>query len=455
MSRVLGADGIGIYSYTSSIMTYFTMFACLGTLSYGAREISQHRDDKYAASKLFYEIELMTIVTSLIAMAIWTFIIIFSTDYRYYFLALLPLLLGTMFDISWYFTGYERIKSIVIRNTACKIAGIVLLFLLVKEKSDLTLYILLNSLITMVGSLSMWSYLPKMLVKVNFKTLNIQRHLRETLVYFIPTIATSIYTALDKTLIGLITHDNYANGYYEQATKVIKIVKTAVFVSLNSVMGARIAYLFAQEKFEEIHRRIARSINFILLLGYGAAFGILGIAGNFVPAFFGKGYEPVIGLLCLMTPLIIIVGVSNCLGSLYYTPSGQRAKSAKFIVVGAIVNLCLNLCLIPLWGATGAIIASIIAELTIVILYLKYCERYVTVGLLSKLSWKRVLSGAVMYLAVIQLSFSTAENRIVTLVLQFIAGASIYFLLLLLLRDSMILEFVDITKGVLKRRKNK
>ncbi len=44
ISRVLGADGVGIYSYTSSIMAYFTMFAALGTAAYGAREIAQLRD---------------------------------------------------------------------------------------------------------------------------------------------------------------------------------------------------------------------------------------------------------------------------------------------------------------------------------------------------------------------------------------------------------------------------
>ena len=110
VSRVLGADGIGIYSYTSSIMTYFTLFAALGTASYGAREIAQHRDDRQKSSKLFWEIELMTVGTSLICLLVWIFVILFSSGYRYYYLALTQTLFGTMADISWYFTGYEQIK---------------------------------------------------------------------------------------------------------------------------------------------------------------------------------------------------------------------------------------------------------------------------------------------------------------------------------------------------------
>jgi len=263
VSRVLGADGVGVYSYTSSIMSYFTLFAALGTVSYGAREIAQHRDDQQASSKLFWEIELMTVFTSSVCIVAWIVVILVSTNYRPYFLALLPLLFGTMLDISWYFTGYENVKNIVIRNSLCKIAGIVALFLFVREKSDLTLYILLNSLITLIGNLSMWTYLPRMLTKVDFHTLRFKCHLKETMVYFVPTIATSIYTVLDKTLIGVITQDEYQNGYYEQANKIINLVKSLVFTAVNSVVGARMSYLFSKDMQDEIHRRITRSMDFI------------------------------------------------------------------------------------------------------------------------------------------------------------------------------------------------
>ncbi len=453
VSRVLGADGVGIYSYTSSIMTYFTMFAALGTATYGAREIAQHRDDKEATSKLFFEIELMTVMTSSICIVVWIFVIIFCENYRYYFLALLPLLFGTMFDISWLFTGLERIKNIVIRNSCCKVAGIVLLFLLVKEKSDLTLYIVINSVVTLAGSLSMWPYLRKLVVRVNFRELSIKRHLKETMVYFIPTIATSIYTVLDKTLIGLITQDSYANGYYEQASKVIKIAKTVVFVAINSVMGARISYLFSKERFEEIHRRIERSMDFILMMGFGMVFGILAVANRFVPVFFGEGYEPVIRLLCLMTPLILIIGISNCLGSQYYTPSGQRAKSAKYIIAGSIVNLGLNLCLIPFFGATGAVVASIVAECTITVLYMANCEKYLTVRFLLKSSWKRLIAGVAMLVIVMAAGYAIHAREIIILIVQIVIGVCAYGVILLLFRDAMLRELIQI--GLSRVRRNK
>lgn len=442
ISRVLGADGIGIYSYTTSVMTYFTLFAALGTGSYGAREIAQHRDDSKQASKLFWEIELMTVVTSGICLLAWVILILFSKEYRYYYLALMPLLLAAMADISWFFTGYEQVKYIVIRNTICKILGIILLFAFVRDKSDLIIYVLINTVVQLMGNLSMWTYVPRMLVKVDFKSLTLKKHFHETLVYFIPTIATSIYTVLDKTLIGIITGNAYQNGYYEQAAKVINIINTFVFTSVNSVMVSRISYLFAVEKYDEIHRRIEKSMSFIFLTGFGCGFGMIGIAKRFVPVFFGKGYEPVVGLLYLMSPLVLIIGVSNCLGSHYYTPSGRKKQSAKYIIVGSCVNLCLNLILISLFGASGATVASIAAESIITVLYVRSCNGYITWKFIWKIAWKRGVAGILMLAALIMVGYVLDISAVAVMAVQICTGVCVYSAVLLILHDDLLLELI-------------
>ena len=448
VSRVLGADGIGIYSYTSSVMAYFTLIAALGTSSYGVREIAMHRDDKKQASKIFWELEFLTVITSSLCLLVWIGFILFNAEYRFYFLALTPLLLGTMFDISWFYTGYEQMQCVVSRNSICKLIGIALLFVLVRDKGDLIIYIVINSMVTMVGNLSMWTYLPQFLDKVDFRTLRLKKHFRETLIYFIPTIATSIYTVMDKTLIGIITQNDYENGYYEQATKIVNIVKAVVFTSVNTVMGARISYLFAEEKFEEIHQRIEKSLNFILLMGYACMFGLIGIAKTFVPMFFGEGYEPVVTLLYVFAPVIIIVGISNCMGSQYYTPSGQRVRSTKFIIAGSCVNLCLNLLLIPRLGSQGSAVASIIAELVITVLYVAMSNGYMNVRIIFRHSWKRVIAGAIMCAAVFVLGELLPAHAIMKIVIQVICGAGIYLILLLLMRDYMM---KDLMKEILNK----
>lgn len=449
VSRVLGADGVGVYSYTYSVITYFMLFGALGTASYGAREIARTRDNKYKSSKLFWEIELMTVFTSSVCVICWLVVILASSKYRLYYIALMPYLFSTMFDISWYFTGFEKIKNIVLRNSAVRILGIVLLFVLVKKKEDLLLYCVINSVTALLGNLSMWFYLPDMLTKVDVRKLEFRHHFHETLVYFIPTIATSIYTVLDKTLIGLITGSEYQNGYYEQATKIINIVKSVVFVAVNSVMGARISYLFAGEKYDEIKRRIARSMDFIYLLAYGAVFGIVGVASRFVPVFFGDGYEPVVPLLYAMVPLVLIIGTSNCLGNQYYTPSGQRKRSAKVIVLGSIVNLCLNLLLIPRFQAYGATIASVAAELAITVFYIQMSAGYMTWKQLWRFSWKRLIAGSAMCCVVLLIGRYVPASGILLVIIQVISGGVVYGLLLMAIRDRMLWELLEMGKRYL------
>lgn len=450
VARVLGADGVGTYSYTQSYMTYFTMIATLGTSSYGMREIARCRTDKEKYSKKFWEIELLTIFTTIVCLIAWGVLIIFSSKYQIYFIALVPTLLATMFDISWFYTGHEKIGYTVFWNALCKIGGVVCIFLFVTDKNDLVLYIFINSFMLMIGNLSMWVFLSKMLVKVNPREFRFRNHFRETLIYFIPTIATSVYTVLDKTLIGIITKDDYQNGYYEQATKIINMAKTAVFVSVNTVMSARISYLFSENKISEIKARIEKSINFILMLGFAASFGIIAIASDFVPVFFGSGYDEVVKLLYWMAPLILIIGISNCLGSQYYTPAGLRAQSSKYIIIGSVTNLVINLILIPKLGATGAVIGSIIAELTISVLYFLNCDKYLTMMQILKCSYKRLVAGIIMIIAVKAIG-TCILDRVLLVVVEIVTGALVYFICLFILKDVMIKEAFLMIKRKVKK----
>lgn len=435
VSRVLGADGIGIYSYTYSIQMYFSMFATLGTASYGAREVARARDNRQCFSQLFWEIETLAIITSFISMIIWGGWIYFQTQYQIIYLIFTMSLIGTMLDISWLFTGLEKFKYIVCRNAVIKLAGVVLIFLFIKEKDDLVLYIFLMTFTNLVGTLSMWIYIPKIVLKPDFTHFCIVQHIRETLIYFVPTIAASIYTIFNKVLIGAISNDPRENGYYEQADKIISMSKMFVFVALNSVIGVRMSYLFAEDKVEEIHQRIYRSIDYVLFVGVGIVFGLVGVSDRFVPWFFGSGFEKTVVLIQLLSPIILIVAISNVLGSHYYTPAGLRAKSARFIVYGAILNLFISYFLISSYQSYGAVISSLISEFVITVLYFKYCDNYLEISMVLKLLWKKVLAGIVMFLVTRIIDELISLNSF-AVVCEIILGVATYCILLVVLKDS-------------------
>lgn len=447
ISRVLGPEGNGIYSYTHSYQIYFSMIAALGTASYGQREIARNRDDRNELSKLFWEIEFLTCITTGVSIMLWFFFISLQKTYIVIYLIMTLNLINTLFDISWFFSGLEQFQYIISINALFKILGIVLQLVLVKDKQDIAVYICILCVTTLMGTMSMWLALPKFLEKISFRNINILRHFKETLIYFIPTISISVYTVLDKTLIGLITNDPKENGYYEQANKVIGILKSLTFVSLNNVLGPRNSYLYTNNKFDEIKLRIMESIEYILFIGIGICFGLIAISDRFVIWFFGNDFSRVAYILIIFSPIIVIIGISNCLEHQYYTPAGFRKKSAYFILIGAGTNFALNLFLIPQYGSYGAAFASVVAEVVITVLYIKYCNGFLTLKALINKMWKKLVGALVMFSAM-EIFGNLKVSDLLSITLQLIIGGCLYIGLLLLLNDS----FTKTLMQYLKRR---
>ena len=439
LSRVLEADGTGLYSYTSSYATFFSLFAALGTVGYGMREIARNRNEKKTYSLLFWEIERLTVVTTILCLFAWALWCAFNHKYRIAYIILSINIFAILFDISWFYMGIERFQNIVYASAFFKVLGTISIFLFVNEKKDIYIYILIMSLTTLFSNLGMWFALPHYLEKIDKKKIKIKYHFRETLIYFIPTIATSIYTVLDKALIGLITKSEYENGYYEQATKIINMSKAITFTAINRVMGARISFLFLEKKYDEIKQRIALSIDYIMFIGIGVMFGLLGVSSRLVPWYFGQGYEQTTYLLYILSPIIVIIGISNCLGDQYYSPAGLRSKSAKYIIIGSCVNLVLNLIMIPIWKGCGAAFDSIVAEVTITTLYLKNCNAFLKLSYIISITWKKIFAGCVMLLYIKCINISV-NYSFLAIIAEIIGGIVIYTLTLYYVYDKFTRE---------------
>lgn len=445
ISRVLGADGTGVQSYTNSVVQYFAILAALGTASYGQREIARHRDDMKDRSRLFWEIEILCGATTAACLLIWLFVIGFAREYRPYYIVLTMTLTAVAFDISWFFGGLEQYSLIVLRNTAVKLVGIAMLFLFIRKKEDLLLYVALTAATGLLGNISMWGYLKGQVEKPVLRELHPLRHLEETLVYFIPTIATSVYTILDKTMLGWFSgEDKSQNGYYEYATGFVNMAKILI-MSFNAVMSARMSYLFGNGRMEEIHQRIRESLDFVLLMAMPIMLGLAGIAAQFIPWFLGSGYLPVTFLMYVCSPLVLVVGLSDCIGSQILTPGGKRAQSGKVIVAGAVVNACLNFLLIPHFQASGAAAASVAAECFITALYLWLGRDFIKLKMLVTYGWKRLFAAVVMLGAVVWTGQFLEQVRglgPITTFIQIGTGAAVYFVVLLAMRDSFLYYYL-------------
>lgn len=448
ISRVLGAEAIGIYSYTLSITTYFVLFGSLGIALYGQREIAFVQDDEKQRSKVFIEIMIMRFITLAISMIVFYLTFCLSGEYTTYYKIFLLEIIATAIDISWFFRGIENFKRTVIRNMIVKIISVVCIFVFVKTVDDLNVYCWIYVLSNMIGNISLWMYLPKLIKKIDIKNLKIFRHFRPTIGLFIPQVAVQIYTVLDKTMIGAMVADKSEVGYYEQSQKIIKVLLT-VATSLGTVMLPRIANTFAKGDYAKVKEYMNTSFHFILFLVIPIMFGIIAISSKFVPIFFGEGYDKVVLLMSIMSLILVAIGLSNVIGTQYLLPTKQQKKYTISVTTGAIVNAIFNYILIKNFASIGAAVATVIAEFAVTGIQLFLVRKQINIVDILKISKNYFIAGGGMFVFIVIIG-KWITNDMISICVQGVMGILIYLGMLLILKDAFIFEAID----KLKNKKN-
>jgi len=436
VSRVLGAKGVGTYSYTNSITQYFILLGCIGLNLYGQREIAYYQNDIKKRNRTFFELLFLRFITLTISIIVFYFTMVLHSKYSYIFIIQVLDIIASIFDISWFFQGIEDFQKTVLRNFVVRIICVSLIFMFVKSPNDLQLYVLCYSGTLLLGNLSLWLYMPKYVSRSDIKNINIKRHIKPAVMLFLPQIATSIYTLLDKTMIGYITNDTSEVAYYEQSQTLIKTVMT-VITSLGTAMMPRIANLFKNEKHEEIRIYMQNSIKFVLVLAIPFTFGIMAIAKGFVPWFFGSGYEKVIPNIELIAPIIIFIGMTTVTGTQYLLPLGRQKEYTLSVIIGCAINVVLNGVLIVVLKSIGAAIATFVAELIILIVQLYYLRNDFDLKYIMSQFIKYSLFGLAMFCIVKYVS-SFFDISIISTFIEITVGGVVYILLLIISKDSII-----------------
>jgi len=439
VSRVLGASGVGTYSYTNSITQFFILVGCIGLNLYGQREIAYYQQDYEKRNKTFYELLCIRIVTISISAIIFYLTLVLHSKYSSIFMIQMLDIIASMFDVSWFFQGLEDFQKTVLRNFVVRIICVVSIFLFVKSPSDLPLYVLCYSGTLLLGNLSLWLYLPKYIKKVSFSELNIKKHIKPALVMFFPQIASSVYLLLDKTMIGLITGSTEEVAYYEQSQMIVRTVM-AVITSLGTTLMPRIANLYKNGKRREIEKYMYASIQFVLVLACAFSFGIIGISKNFVPWFFGETFMKVIPNLIIISPIIIVIGINNILGTQYMLAIGRQREYIISILMATVVNFVSNLILINIFLSYGAAIASILAECTSLLIQVYFLKNEFNFLHVLKMAIKYLVYGLIMMTIVLFVG-NMLSISIISTFIQIAIGGIVYLLILLITKDS-ILKFV-------------
>lgn len=452
ISRVLGAEKIGEFSFTYSIAAYFAYFAALGTTVYARRGIAYLQEERCQRTIFFWEIISLRFLLTAVFLSGY-FILLCNYGLSRVALAQCFYIVAVAFDIVWLFQGMENFTKIVFRNIVVKILGVAFIFLLVKTKDDLLLYVLINGILPLFGSLFFWVDIKKYVgCFPSIKQMKPFQHVKGAFWLFIPTIASQVYLLLDKTMIGLFSVDSVENGFYEQSQKVVKICWTVV-TTFAVVMSPRIAAIFAKKEVETLRKYMRDSFRFVWFLSVPIAFGLFAITDNLVPWFFGAEFLPVKKLLYVFSVIVLPVGISAVTGGQYLVATKRQNIFSISIVLAAVLNFAMNFVLIPKYFAFGAAISSVAAELfaaTVQIVYITIVTKDFSFLDVFSGFVKYLMAGSVMFIAVWRVGLLLTPSLLHTLCLVAI-GVAVYALLLLASKDYYAILFFRKMQSLLKR----
>ena len=450
VSRVLGADNVGKYSFSFSIVSYFTIIATYGSSLFGQRQISFHRDDAERLSESFWNLFAFRVIASAAMMCCYFVFLSLWGGVNVVNIIMALNLVAIATDINWLFQGLELFRQVALRNMGVKALCVLLIFLCVRSRDDLWIYTLIMCISVIGGNLAMWLSVKKYIRKPH--KIRPFANFRSMTLVFLPTVATQVYMVLDKSMLGFIVGSDYLNGCYEQSEKIARVALT-IITSLGAVILPRVSNLYKKGMLEDAKYYIYKSYRFVWLLAFPMATGLAGIASILIPVFLGSGYDDGIILLEIFSMLIIIVSAAYITGLSYLLPTEQQNVYTIAVTASAIINLVMNAFLIRRYQAAGAAISSVTAEAIGLIIQIVYCRATGQLELRKMFdsAWKYVASSAVM-LAVIIFMKQRMNTSLFSLLFITAVASVFYFIMVILLRDEFVIGYLKRFKTVLIKK---
>ena len=361
LSRALGADKLGLFSATLALVSYFQLISMLGVENYGNRTIAGAQGDRLKLQKLFWNIYAVQVFSSILAIILYGLAFLFIPKERYIISFFQGLwLVGALFNINWFFFGTEQFKLTVTRNIIIKVLTVLLIVLLVKEPADLLIYVVIMAGDTVLSNLAVWPFLRNNIGFEMPRWSEMRNHFKPILVLFVPILAMSVFHIMDKTMLDWLGTESEV-GYYYSADKIINI-PLSIITALGTVMLPRVANEYEKGNSTGIYSMLRKSTELTIFMTCAVGIGIAAIAKEFVPWFFGKGYDQCIELVYWFVPVLFAKAIGDLIRTQYMIPAHLDKYYTIAVGIGAAVNSIANYYLIKCFGAAGAVMGTLIAE---------------------------------------------------------------------------------------------
>lgn len=441
-TRILLPAGMGKISFATSVVAYFSMFAQLGIPTYGVRTCAKIRDDKEKLSKTVQELLLINIITVLISYAVFAGAILavprFNREKELLIIMGISILLNAM-GVEWLYKALEQYSYITIRSIIFKVVALLSMFLLIHNKEDYIIYGGITIFAASASNILNFINLRKHIILKPLGGYELKKHMKPMLVFFAVSVAATIYTNLDNVMLGFMKDDTEV-GYYTAAVKV-KTILVSLITSASVVLLPRASLYIEKGEKDEFYRILNKTLRLILIMAIPLAIYFIMYAEESILLLSGKEFIDSILPMQIIMPTLIFIGMTNLIGIQMLVPLGREMLVFWSEVAGAIIDLILNAILIPSYGAAGAAIGTLVAEIAVLTLQIIFIRDKVR-NLFKNVSWVKMLMANLLAILVSFWVMVMGWGTFITLLLSALMYFVMYGASLLLLKESLIREIL-------------
>lgn len=452
ISRVLMAENIGKINFSNSIVSYFSLIASLGVSTYAIRECSKVRDNKEELNRTASQIFSINIISTLISYfaLVVTLIVARPLDnYRELICIQSATILFTTLGADWINSAMEDFKFIAIRTMGMQIVALALMFSFIHRPADYITYAIISVVASSGANLINIIYRRKF-CKTRFTfQIDWKKHLPPIFTMFSLILAQTIYCNSDMTMLGLMKGD-YEVGLYSTSVKIYNLVNQVV-ASVAFVVMPQLSANFEKEDFKRINELLRYSLNFIIVLGLPCLVGLNVICASIIGILGGDEYLGASTSLHILSISLACSFISGWIGNMIMIPSGREKISLRSGIVSAILNVILNVFLIPIWGLNGAAFTTFLAEFTGIVVKWPYIDKRVKIKNLFNMV-KAPLVGSVLIAVsgiVVSLIFT---SHVLTTGVTIAISVILYAIVLLIMKDEFFMGYMSPILRKVKRR---
>lgn len=452
VSRILLPEGTGRVAFATALITYFNMFAQLGIPVYGIRACAAVRDDRERLTRTAQELLTINLVMSVLAYIALAYALIYMPrlweDRTLYIIVSFTIILSAI-GMEWLYKALEQYTYITVRSVIFKFVALIAMFVLIHKKEDYAIYGAISIFAASASNIFNFINVHKYIDLKPIGNYNFKRHFKPVAVFFAMSCATTIYTNLDNVMLGFMTTDIDV-GYYNAAVK-IKTILVSIVTSLGTVLLPRASYYIENGLVDEFKRISKKALNFVFVIAVPMMVYFMIFAKNGIYFLSGNEYSGSIIPMQVIMPTLLFIGITNILGIQILIPLGKEKYVLISEIAGAIVDLTVNIILIPMMASTGAAVGTLVAEAVVLIVQL-LALRTAIKELFTKIQYIKIVAAVLVGACVSLVALYFNFGDFITLVISAILFFGAYFAVLLAVKEPMTGEIFKSVYDVILRK---